>query len=133
MSGKGSHAALRNRQWLAADLQRHLNNETVTARPPSSIYRFQKLIRRNKLAFAAGAAVTATLVLGVIASTLQAIRATHMPKLVKPASVNKPKPVKRGPSLPKPAKPSCAKKPRPRNSPPAAGPTPPTCFFVNSP
>ena len=26
------------------------------ARPPSKLYRFQKLVRRNKLAFAAGAA-----------------------------------------------------------------------------
>ncbi len=62
---------------LAADLKRHLNNETVVARPPSSAYRFQKLVRRNKLAFAAAAAVAAALLLGIIVSTSQAIRATH--------------------------------------------------------
>ena len=62
---------------LAADLQRHLNNEPVVARPPSAAYRFQKLVRRNKLAFAAGTAVAMALVLGVIASTWQAVRATH--------------------------------------------------------
>jgi WD40 repeat protein/serine/threonine protein kinase len=62
---------------LAADLKRHLNNETVVARPPSSAYRFQKLVRRNKLAFTAGVAVAAALLLGIIASTSQAIRATH--------------------------------------------------------
>jgi WD40 repeat protein/serine/threonine protein kinase len=62
---------------LAADLKRHLNNETVVARPPSSAYRFQKLVRRNKLAFAAGVAIAAALLLGIIASTSQAIRATH--------------------------------------------------------
>ena len=42
---------------LAMDIQRHLNNEPVVARPPSNLYRFQKLVRRNKLAFAAGAVV----------------------------------------------------------------------------
>src|SRR6266403_3124273 len=38
---------------LAMDVQRHLNNEAVLARPASAAYRFQKLVRRNKLAFAA--------------------------------------------------------------------------------
>jgi serine/threonine protein kinase len=38
---------------LALDIQRHLNNEPVTARPPSKLYRFEKLVRRNKAAFAA--------------------------------------------------------------------------------
>ena len=33
---------------LAFDIQRHLNNEPVVARPPSNLYRFQKLVRRNK-------------------------------------------------------------------------------------
>src|SRR5208283_382203 len=38
---------------LATDLKRHLENEPVVARPPSAVYRFQKAIRRNKLAYAA--------------------------------------------------------------------------------
>ncbi len=54
---------------LAADVQRHLDSEPVIARPPSTGYRFQKLIRRNKLAFAAASAVTAALVLGLGVST----------------------------------------------------------------
>ena len=54
---------------LAADLQRHLNNEPVVASPPSNLYRFQKLVRRNKGAFAAAAAVSAVLVLGLGVST----------------------------------------------------------------
>src|SRR5262249_9260707 len=62
---------------LARDLQRHLSNEPVTARPPSAGYRFQKLVRRNKLAFAAGSAVAMALCLGVVASLWQAMRATH--------------------------------------------------------
>src|SRR6185503_10308603 len=51
---------------LAMDLQRHLNDEPVVARPPGTFYRFQKLARRNKLAFGAVAAVATALVLGVI-------------------------------------------------------------------
>ena len=62
---------------LASDLQRHLNDETVLARPPSATYRFQKLVRRNRLAFAAVGAVACALVLGVVVSTWQAVRATQ--------------------------------------------------------
>jgi WD40 repeat protein/serine/threonine protein kinase len=50
---------------LAMDLKRHLNNETVVARPPSSAYRFQKVIRRNKLVFAAATAVIIALFAGL--------------------------------------------------------------------
>jgi len=60
---------------LAADLKRHLGNEPVLARPPSAAYRFQKAVRRNKLAFAAGATIVAVLVLGIVASLSQAARA----------------------------------------------------------
>ena len=49
---------------LAMDVQRYLNNEPVAARPPSSLYRFQKLVRRNRGAFAAMGAVAAALVIG---------------------------------------------------------------------
>ena len=62
---------------VAMDLQRHLNNEPIIARPPSAVYRFQKFARRNRLAFAAVSAVTIVLCLGVIASTWQAVRATR--------------------------------------------------------
>jgi serine/threonine protein kinase/tetratricopeptide (TPR) repeat protein len=50
---------------LVMDLQRHLNNEPILARPAGSLYRFQKLVRRNRLAFAAGGALGLALVLGV--------------------------------------------------------------------
>jgi eukaryotic-like serine/threonine-protein kinase len=33
---------------IAADIQRHLNHEPVTARPPSGMYRLQKLAQRNR-------------------------------------------------------------------------------------
>jgi len=54
---------------LAQDIERHLNNEPVTARPPSKLYRFQKLVRRNKAVFAAVAVVAAVLcVTGLLAA-----------------------------------------------------------------
>jgi hypothetical protein len=55
---------------LAADVQRFLDHEPVAARPPSALYRFQKLVRRNRLAFAAAACVWLALViaLGVTSS-----------------------------------------------------------------
>ena len=59
---------------LARDIQRHLHNEPVEARPPGGFYRFSKLVRRNKLAFAAGAAVMAALVLGLGLSTALFLR-----------------------------------------------------------
>lgn len=44
----------RNRRYktasgLGADIRRHLNGEPVLARPPSNLYRFQKLVWRNTL------------------------------------------------------------------------------------
>ncbi len=54
---------------LAMDVQRYLNNEPVMARPPSRLYRFQKLVRRNKILFASGAAVAAALLIGLGTST----------------------------------------------------------------
>jgi len=62
---------------LALDLKRHLDNEPVVARPPSTAYRLQKAIRRHKVAFAAIAAVSFALSFGVTFSTGQAIRATR--------------------------------------------------------
>jgi len=54
---------------LAVDIHRYLNNEPVIARPPSRLYRFQKLVRRNKIVFAAGASVAVALIIGLGTST----------------------------------------------------------------
>jgi eukaryotic-like serine/threonine-protein kinase len=62
---------------LAADILRHLNTEPVMARPPSRWYEFQKTVRRHKLGFAAAAALIVVMALGVLGSTLQALRATR--------------------------------------------------------
>ena len=62
---------------MALDIERYLANEPIVARPAGTIYRMQKLMRRNKLAFAAGTAVAAMLVLGIVGSLWQAARANR--------------------------------------------------------
>jgi tetratricopeptide (TPR) repeat protein len=54
---------------LAVDLERYLANEPVVARPPSPLYRFQKLVHRNKVIFGTGAALAIALVAGLGTST----------------------------------------------------------------
>jgi WD40 repeat protein/serine/threonine protein kinase len=72
----------RNRRYetangLAMDLQRYLANEPVVARPPSTAYRVQKLVRRNKMAFGAVSVVILALLLGVAAVIIVQHRANH--------------------------------------------------------
>ena len=50
---------------LAADLERHLADEPVLARPPSRIYQIQKFTRRHRMTVMAGGAVAAALVIGL--------------------------------------------------------------------
>jgi len=54
---------------LAMDINRYLNNEPVVARPPSRLYRFEKLVRRNRVVFAATGAVAMALIIGLGTST----------------------------------------------------------------
>jgi len=68
---------------LAADLKRHLENEPVTARPPSVAYRFHKAVRRNKLVYSAAMAVGMAVVAGAIVSYMQAGRARKAETLAK--------------------------------------------------
>ena len=56
---------------LALDIQRHLDNEPVVARPPSQVYRFQKMVGRHRLIFAMLSVVMLSLLLGVIGIFIQ--------------------------------------------------------------
>lgn len=61
----------RNRRYetanaLALDVVRHLENEPVTARPPSTTYRFQKFARRNRLMLTASGLVTVAIILAIL-------------------------------------------------------------------
>ena len=60
---------------LAADIRRHLRDEPIVARPPSATYQLQKFARRNKALVAGVAAVFVVLMLGIVASTWQAVKA----------------------------------------------------------
>jgi len=71
----------RNRRYetangFAADVQRYLNDEEVVACPPSAAYRFRKFARRNKVALTTVLLVTTALMVGMLVSALQAVRAT---------------------------------------------------------
>ncbi len=61
---------------LAADVQRYLDNEPITARPPSTTYRLQKFLRKHRGPVAAALAIAVVLVLGAGISIWQAVRAT---------------------------------------------------------
>jgi len=54
---------------LVFDIQRHLNDEPVLARPPSRVYRMRKMVQRNKAAFAAGIGVAGVVLAGLVVST----------------------------------------------------------------
>jgi serine/threonine protein kinase/Tfp pilus assembly protein PilF len=61
----------RNRRYetansLARDIENYLNDEPVTARPPSATYRFRKFARRNKVAMLLISVVTAALLLLIV-------------------------------------------------------------------
>ena len=76
----------RNRRYetangLAADLRRYLEDEPVQACPPSAGYRMRRLIRRNKLAISTVLLVAAALVVGIVVSTWQAMRARDAERL----------------------------------------------------
>ena len=59
---------------LALDLKRYLNDEPVSARPPTRRYRFQKLLRRHKLLFISGTMVAFALIAGLGSSTYLLLR-----------------------------------------------------------
>jgi hypothetical protein len=54
---------------MAMDVQRYLDNEPIVARPPSRLYRLQKLVRRNKTTFTAGVLAALAMVVGLGVAT----------------------------------------------------------------
>jgi tRNA A-37 threonylcarbamoyl transferase component Bud32 len=65
---------------LARDVERHLNQEPTLARPPTAAYRARKFVARHRVMAGAVAAVAAVLVLGIAASTWEAVRARRAEK-----------------------------------------------------
>jgi serine/threonine protein kinase/tetratricopeptide (TPR) repeat protein len=68
---------------LAMDISRHLHDEPVIARPPSTLYRLSRFARRNRLAVAAGATVAAALVIGLTVAGLALVRARRAETLAR--------------------------------------------------
>ena len=62
---------------LAAEIERHLKNETVLARPTSARYRMRKFMRRHRVGVTAAAAIAVTLVLGIFGTTYGLVRAKN--------------------------------------------------------
>jgi len=60
---------------LAMDVQRHLDNEPVLARPPNRGYRMGKLVRKHRTMAIGAAATAAALILGMIGTGVGLLRA----------------------------------------------------------
>lgn len=63
---------------FAADVERFLKNEPVAACPPSRMYRLRKFVAKHRFAVGAIAAVALTLVAGLIATSVQYVRAESL-------------------------------------------------------
>jgi WD40 repeat protein len=62
---------------FAADVERFLNDEPVSAGPPTLGYKFRKFVHRNRARVTVAAVLLLALLAGVTVSTWQAIRATR--------------------------------------------------------
>jgi serine/threonine protein kinase/tetratricopeptide (TPR) repeat protein len=63
---------------LAADVERHLNNEPTTAGRPSVAYKARKFVRRHRALVSGLAAVLVVLIIGTIVSLIFAFRAERI-------------------------------------------------------
>src|SRR5262245_20119340 len=62
---------------LAADITHYLKDEPIVAQPPSTRYQLQKFARRHKTLVGGIAVVFVVLVVGIVMSTWQAVRASR--------------------------------------------------------
>jgi len=65
---------------LAAEVERYLRYEPVTAGPPSAAYRLRKYVKRHKLGVAAAAAVLLIILVGTAGTTIGFLRAVRAEK-----------------------------------------------------
>jgi serine/threonine protein kinase len=68
---------------LAADIARHLNYEPISARAPGTWYQFSRFARRNKTLVVGTAAVFLALLVGIVATSRQAVRARRAERTVR--------------------------------------------------
>lgn len=62
---------------LASDIRRYLHDEPIVARPASTLYQVGKFARRHRALVTGALVVVIALAIGAVASTWQAVRATH--------------------------------------------------------
>src|ERR1035438_2477844 len=62
---------------LAVDIQRHLSNEPVVARPPTAAYQLMKFTRRHRAGLVVGSVIAGLLLASVVVSAWLAVRATR--------------------------------------------------------
>ena len=65
---------------LAAEIERYMRHEPVTAGPPSALYRIRKYVRRHKLGVAAAAVVLLAVLVGTAGTTIGFLRAVRAEK-----------------------------------------------------
>jgi tetratricopeptide (TPR) repeat protein len=66
---------------LAADLQRHRDDEPVDAGPPSGAYRIRKFVRRHRTGVASALALLVAMALGIAGTSLALVRAVRAEEL----------------------------------------------------
>jgi hypothetical protein len=66
---------------LLLDMQHHLEHRPVSARPPSMVYRVQKLVRRRRAELLTGGVIAGVALLALAWNTRQAVRARRMERL----------------------------------------------------
>jgi serine/threonine protein kinase/formylglycine-generating enzyme required for sulfatase activity len=74
---KSRHRRYESAAALRADIERHLKDEPVSARPPSAAYLTRKLVRKHRAAFIGSLAVIVALVVGLVAASLEYFRANE--------------------------------------------------------
>jgi len=65
---------------LGLDIRRHLANEPVTARPPSTKYRLEKFVRRHKVGVVTASVASVLVVASSVMATVGFLRATRAEK-----------------------------------------------------
>ena len=66
---------------FAADIHHYLNNEPVSARPPSTRYRLSKFIARHKVGVTMAAVVAMAVILGIVGTTVGMVRAIRAERI----------------------------------------------------
>jgi WD40 repeat protein len=74
---------------LAADIERHLRDEPVNASPPSTKYRMQKFIKRNKRGVLAASLVLFVLLMGMAGTTWGLFEARRLERIARSETVEK--------------------------------------------